>query len=179
MTMPETPEELLRARIEAILFATDQPVSARRIAETLRTTEATVRRCVEELATHYDEDGRAFTVEELAGGFQVLTRSEYGSIVRDFGKIDRKYRLSQAALETLAIVAYKQPIVRAEVDDIRGVQSSEVLRNLVEMGLVRIVARAETLGRPMLYGTTRKFLLTFGLKSARDLPPIEELKKRQ
>jgi len=177
--MPQIPDDILKTRLEAILFATDQPLSARRIAEVLRTTEGKVRALVRELAAHYDEDGRAFTVEELAGGFQMLTRPDYGNIVKQLYRETRKHRLSQAALETLAIVAYKQPIIRAEIEDIRGVQVGEVVRNLVEQGLIRIVGRADTLGRPMLYGTTRKFLLQFGLKSAKDLPPIEELKKKQ
>jgi len=177
--MADIPDDLLKPRIEAILFATDQPVSSRRVAEVLRTTEGTVRRLIGELREHYDADGRAFTIEELAGGYQILTRPDFAGVVKELTQVSRKHRLSQAALETLAIVAYKQPIIRAEVEDIRGVQAGEVLRNLIEQGLVRIVGRAETLGRPMLYATTRKFLLTFGLRSAKDLPPIEELKKRR
>lgn len=177
--MRNVPDDILKARIEAILFATDQPISSRRIAEVLRSTDGKVRLLIAQLREHYDEDGRAFTVSEIAGGYQVLTRPDYGNVVKELTKTTRKHRLSQAALETLAIVTYKQPVIRADVEDIRGVQVGEVLRNLVDQGLVRIVGRAETLGRPMLYGTTRKFLLHFGLKSAKDLPSIEELKKRQ
>jgi len=174
-----SPVEELKKRIEAVLFATDTPLSARRIAEALETTEGTVRAHIEELRAHYDATGRAFTVEEIAGGYQILTRSEYAGVVKQLFHVDRQHKLSQAALETLAIVAYKQPIMRAEVEDIRGVQVQPILKTLMEQGLVRIVGRAEALGRPMLYGTTQKFLLQFGLKSAKDLPPVEELRKRQ
>jgi len=171
-------DEQMRTHIEAMLFATDQPVSARRIAEAVKSTEGKVRSLIGELAEHYDQTGRAFTIEEIAGGYQMLTRAEYGETVGQLFKVTRKHRLSQAALETLAIVAYKQPIIRAEIEDIRGVQVQEILRNLQEQGLIRIVGRAESLGHPLLYGTTKKFLLTFGLKSAKDLPPVEELKRK-
>ena len=169
----------LKIRIEAILFATDQPVSSRRIAEVLKTTEGKVRSLIGELREHYDETGRAFTVSEIAGGYQILTRPEYGETIKQLFKVSRQHRLSQAALETLAIVAYKQPIIRAEIEDIRGVQVQQVLKGLQGQGFLRIVGRAEKLGRPLLYGTTKKFLLTFALKSAKDLPPIEQLRKRQ
>jgi segregation and condensation protein B len=172
-------DDELKKRIEAVLFATDTPLSARRIAEALETTEGTVRSFIEELRAHYDATGRAFTVEEIAGGFQVLTRSEFAGVVKQLFHVERQHKLSHAALETLAIVAYKQPIMRAEIEDIRGVQVQPILKTLQEQGLVRIVGRAEALGRPMLYGTTQKFLLQFGLKSAKDLPPVEELRKRQ
>ena len=172
-------EDELKIRIEAILFATDQPVSSRRIAEVLKSADGKVRSLIGELREHYDETGRAFTVEEIAGGYQILTRAEYGETIKRLFKVSRQHRLSQAALETLAIVAYKQPIIRAEIEDIRGVQLQQVLKGLQEQGFIRIVGRAEKLGRPLLYGTTKKFLLTFGLNSAKDLPPIEQLRKKQ
>ena len=172
-------DDELKIRVEAILFATDQPVSPRRIAEVVKATEGKVRSLIAELREHYDEMGRAFTVEEIAGGYQILTRPEYGETIKQLFKVSRQHRLSQAALETLAIIAYKQPIIRAEIEDIRGVHAQPVLKGLQEQGLVRIVGRADKLGRPLLYGTTRKFLLTFALKSAKDLPPIEQLQKRQ
>jgi len=178
---PKTPAGMaaLKKRIEAVLFATDSPLSARRVAEALETTEGTVRRLVDELRAEYDASSRSFTVEEIAGGYQVLTRSEYAGVVQRLFHVERQHKLSGAALETLAIVAYKQPIMRVEIEDIRGVQVQPLLKSLMEQGLVRIVGRAEALGRPMLYGTTQKFLLQFGLKSAKDLPPVEELRKRQ
>jgi segregation and condensation protein B len=172
-------DDELRTQIEAVLFATDQPLSARRIAEALNATDAKVRTLIEELRLHYEADDRAFTVAEIAHGHQILTRPEFGEVVKTLFKVEREHKLSQAALETLAIVAYKQPIIRAEIEDIRGVQVQPILKTLQEQGLIRIVGRAESLGRPMLYGTTHKFLTTFGLKSAKDLPSVEELKKRQ
>jgi segregation and condensation protein B len=162
-----------------MLFVASEPITANRIAEALGTTAANVRKLIASLGEEYDDEGRAFTVEEIANGYQLLTRSEYGDVVQRLFKTTRKHQLSTAALETLAIVAYKQPIIRAEVEDIRGVQAQPILRNLMEQGLVRIVGRANQLGRPMLYGTTKKFLLQFGLKSARDLPSVDELKKKQ
>ena len=174
---PEPPD--FARRVEAVLFATDQPLSARRIAEALEVAEGRVKEVIGELREHYDADGRAFTVEEIAGGFQILTRSDFGGVVKSLFQVEREQKLSPAALETLAIVAYKQPVIRAEIEDIRGVQVQPILKTLQEQGLVRIVGRAEQLGRPMLYGTTQKFLMTFGLKSAKDLPPVEELRKKQ
>jgi segregation and condensation protein B len=170
---------LLKPRVEAILFATDAPVSPRRIAEVLGVGESAVRAVIGDIRAHCDEAGHAFNVEEIAGGFQLLTRPDFGEVVKLLFKVDRQHKLSQAALETLAIIAYKQPVMRVEVEDIRGVQVQPLIKSLMEQGLVRIVGRAETLGRPLLYGTTQKFLLHFGLKSAKDLPSVEDLKKKQ
>ena len=167
----------LRRCVEAILFATNQPVSSRRIAEVLGVKDSKVRVLIHDLRAQYDAEGRAFAIEEIAGGYQTLTRVDYADIVRGLFSVNRQHRLSQAALETLAIVAYKQPVMRVEIEDIRGVQVQPILKTLMDQGLIRVVGRADTLGRPMLYGTTQKFLLHFGLKSPKDLPPIEELKK--
>ena len=168
-------DDELRTRIEAVLFATDQPVSSRRIAEVLGVTDGQVREQVAVLFAQYQESGRAFTVEEIAGGFQILTRAEYGETVKQLFSVDRQHKLSQAALETLAIIAYKQPIHRADIEAIRGVAVDSILRTLQERALIRIVGRADVLGRPFLYGTTKRFLEAFGLKSLDDLPSVEEL----
>jgi segregation and condensation protein B len=130
---------------------------------------------VQRLQALYDADGTAFQVEELAGGYQLLTRPEYHPWLARLRRAGTDLRLTPAAREALAIVAYRQPITRADLEAIRGVQSSEVLRQLMEKGLVRIAGRDDSLGRPVLYGTTRKFLQVFGLKSLRDLPQAEEL----
>lgn len=119
----------------------------------------------------------AFRIEEIAGGYQMMTLPAYNPWLRKLLRVRTDNKLTQAALETLAIVAYKQPLIRADIEAIRGVASGEVLRNLMYKGLVKIVGRAEVLGRPMLYGTTRRFLDVFGLKSLKDLPNVEELKK--
>jgi segregation and condensation protein B len=136
---------------------------------------AEARRLVERLQELYDRDGTAFQVEELAGGFQLLTRPEYHPWLARLRRAGNEPRLSAAARETLAIVAYRQPIARADVEYIRGVQSGDMLHQLMEKGLVRIAGRDESLGRPVLYATTRKFLQLFGLRSLRDLPQAQEL----
>jgi segregation and condensation protein B len=123
----------------------------------------------------YDRDQTAFQVEELAGGYQLLTRAVFHPWLPRLRRSGVEVLLTPAARETLAIVAYRQPIARADVEAIRGVQSSEVLRQLMEKGLVRIAGRDDSLGRPHLYGTTRKFLQLFGLKSLKDLPPAADL----
>lgn len=169
-------EEPIRI-LEALLFASDQPVSAARLAQVLgkRFDAKAVRKLIEELNRGYEEQQRAFEVAEIAGGFQVLTRPELKKWVAELHKHRRQDRLSQSAVETLAIVAYRQPILRAQIDDIRGVQSGPLLRSLLERGLIKIVGRQNVPGRPILYGTSRLFLNHFGLKSLRDLPKVAEL----
>jgi segregation and condensation protein B len=164
------------ARVEAALLAADEPLTARRlavVAELKDTAEA--RMIVERLQTLYQKDDSAFQVEELAGGFQLLTRPEFHPWLARVRRLNVDLRLSGSARETLAIVAYRQPIGRAEVEAIRGVQCGEVLRQLMEKGLLRIAGRDDSLGRPVLYGTTRRFLQYFGLNTLRDLPQVKEL----
>jgi segregation and condensation protein B len=165
------------ARVEAALFAADEPLTARRLATAAGLNDGNeVRRLVRRLQGLYDQDATAFQVEEIAGGFQLLTRPEFHPWLARVGRTAADVKLSAAARETLAIVAYRQPIMRSDIEAIRGVQCSEVLRQLMERGLVRIAGRHDSLGRPVLYGTTRKFLQVFGLKSLRDLPQVEELR---
>jgi segregation and condensation protein B len=161
--------------IEALLFVADEPLSAGKIAEAVGVGAQEVRALVEGLRAEYEAEGRAFTIEELAGGYRMFTRPEYHPYLRIFTKEPREVKLSPAALETLAIVAYKQPINRAQVEAIRGVDSSGVIQRLLEYRLIKIVGRSEELGRPLLYGTTKEFLEHFGLKSIRDLPKVQEL----
>jgi len=164
------------AAVEAALFAADEPLTARRLAVVAGIPDGTeARRLIRKLQTLYDKDGTAFQVEELAGGFQLLTRAEYHPWLLRLRRTGNDIRLSSAARETLAIVAYRQPIMRADVESIRGVQCGEILRLLMEKGLVRIAGRHNSLGRPVLYGTTKKFLQVFGLKNLRDLPKSELL----
>lgn len=165
------------ARLEAALLASDEPLLARRLAEVVGMPDAaSARRLVRKLQQLYDRDGTSFQVEELAGGFQLLTRPEYHRWLIRHRRADQELRLTPAARETLAIVAYRQPIMRADIEAIRGVQCSEVLRLLMEKGLVRIAGRHNSLGRPVLYGTTRKFLQAFGMRNVKDLPQVEALK---
>jgi segregation and condensation protein B len=169
------PQELKR-RVEALLFSSDKPLDTGRIARIVQADDGRqVRSIIQELAEEYDAAGRAFCVEEIAGGFQVLTRPQFGPYVQKLHEDRRQDSLSNAALETLAIVGYRQPITRAEVEDIRGVQCGHILRSLVEKRLIRVTGRADELGRPMLYGTTRQFLEAFGLKSLDELPRRSKL----
>ena len=136
-----------------------------------------VRDCVNELNEKYKSNGSAFRVEKIAGGYQIMTLDVFSYWLKKLVRVRTETKLSQAALETLAIISYKQPVIRADIEAIRGVAAGEVIRNLMYKGLVKIVGRAEVLGRPMLYGTTKKFLDIFGLNTLKDLPKIEELKK--
>jgi segregation and condensation protein B len=159
------------ATLEAALLMADEPLPVRRLAQALGLPDATpVRKLLKKLQAFYERDGTAFQIEELAGGFQLLTRPEFHRWLANLRRGGPELRLSGPARETLAIVAYRQPIMRAEIEAIRGVHCGETLRLLMEKGLVRIVGRDDSLGRPVLYGTTKKFLQVFGLKSIKDLP---------
>jgi segregation and condensation protein B len=165
------------ALVEAALLAADEPLTPRRLAAVASLPDASeARRLVRCLQSLYERDGSAFQVEEPAGGFQLLTRPEFHPWLARLRRSAYELRLSAPARETIAIVAYRQPIMRADVEAIRGVQCSEVLRQLMEKGLVRIAGRHDSLGRPVLYGTTKKFLQVFGLKSLKDLPQAEQLR---
>ena len=162
------------AMVEAALMAADEPLAPRRLAAVAGLADAAeARRLVERLRALYDQDDTAFQVEELAGGWQLLTRPEYHPWLTRLRRAGADARLTPALREALTIVAYRQPITRADLEAVRGVQSGDALRHLMERGLVRIAGRDESLGRPVLYGTTKKFLQAFGLKSLRDLPPAE------
>jgi segregation and condensation protein B len=183
MSMPETISRESGVRdskavIEALLFASDAPLTPEKIREVVGDVEeAEIREAIESLRADYRAGERSFDVFEIEGGFQVLSRPEFASWVERLFVERRKARLSRQALETLAIVAYKQPIVKAEIEVIRGVSSDGVLRTLLERDLVTITGRAEGVGRPLLYGTTRGFLNYFGLNDLADLPKIEELRE--
>jgi segregation and condensation protein B len=165
------------ARLEATLFLAREPLSLRRLAKLARLDDASrARVLLAELRQLLDAAGSAFRVELIAGGYQLLTRSAFGPWVRRLLDVPPGGRLSTAALETLAIVAYRQPVTRAEIEAIRGVGSEEMLRQLMERDLVAIGGRAEDLGRPNVYVTTRRFLATFGLARLEDLPPVETLR---
>ncbi|MFG0329179.1 MAG: SMC-Scp complex subunit ScpB [Phycisphaerales bacterium] len=170
----------LASRVEALLITSEKPLSPARLGEALEIGlddggSKSIEDAIEELNEVYDESGRAFRVERVAGGYRMMTRPEFGGVVQRFRESRSSSRLSQAALETLAIVAYRQPITRADIEAIRGVACGEVLRSLLERHLIKITGRAEEVGRPMLYGTTREFLEAFGLASLKDLPDAKEL----
>lgn len=172
-------DQALATRVEALLIATDRALTEARIAEILglagKGSGKSVAAAIEELNALYEKTGRAFRAERLAGGWQLLTVSSLGPVLHRLHTERQASKLSQPALETLAIIAYRQPIMRAEIEAIRGVASGEVLRGLLERRLIKIVGRAEELGRPMLYGTTKEFLKVFGLSGTDDLPQVKGL----
>lgn len=165
--------------LEALLFSADVPLRAKTLAEVLGDGVAIrdVNAAVKELNARYTEAGAAFRIEEIAGGLQLLTRSEFDVWVKKLAKARQRARLSRAALETLAIIAYRQPLTRPAIEAIRGVDAGGVLGTLLERGLVRIPGRADTVGRPHLYATTPTFLNHFGLKSLSKLPRMDEITK--
>ncbi len=179
--------------IEALLFSAQKPLSIREITtaiksaedpaaagpnEFARVREAEVAAAIEQLKTEYVEQGRAFQLIEKAEGWQLATDPKYAPWVRQLFPVPKPARLSAPALETLAIIAYRQPITRADVEAVRGVNIDGVLQTLMERGLVKIAGRAEIPGRPLLYETTQFFLDHFGLRDLDELPNVEELRKR-
>lgn len=161
--------------LEALLFATSESLSLARITAILKEYDAAaVKEALSNLGERCEKEGRPYGLEEIGGGYRLLTRSEYGDYIRRLQKVARGDRLTPASLETLAIVAYKQPVIKAEVDAIRGVKSDGTLQSLLRRHLIRVVGRADVLGRPLLYGTTKLFLDQFGLKNLDDLPSPEE-----
>ncbi|MBN2492376.1 MAG: SMC-Scp complex subunit ScpB [Planctomycetes bacterium] len=161
--------------LEALLFATGEPLSLGRLAAVLKEFDAeAIRQALDVLRATCDREQRSYALEEVGGGYRLLTRSGYAEYVGRLERVASQERLSPAALETLAIIAFKQPVIKAEVDAIRGVKSDGTIQSLLRRRLVRVAGRAEVLGRPLLYGTTRQFLDQFGLKSLEDLPSLEE-----
>ncbi|HVT88604.1 MAG TPA: SMC-Scp complex subunit ScpB [Tepidisphaeraceae bacterium] len=162
------------ASLEALLFSTHHPLTAGKLAELLDfDSTKPIRRAIKQLNETYESTGRSFRVELVAGGYQLLTLPEHGDLLKKMHQKDIDAKLTKAALETLAIIAYKQPILRADIEAIRGVQCGETIRSLMEKHLVKIAGRAEEPGRPILYGTTKRFLELFGLNSIKDLPVPE------
>lgn len=177
----DVPSDELALQVEAALMATDRPMPAARLSEVLappgtKLSAKALTKAVASLNAVYEKTKRSFRVEQLAGGWQILTLPKYAAVAAAINKSRQQTKLSGPALETLAIIAYKQPVLKADVEAIRGVACGEVIRALMERKLVKIVGRAEELGRPMLYGTTKSFLEVFGMASLKDLPKVEELR---
>lgn len=162
----------LAARLESVLFVAEEPVSTRRLAQALEVTPESVERALLDLSACYD--GRGLRLQRLDDGVQLTTAPEAAPHVERFLGLELRVHLSQAALEALAIVAYRQPITRPEIEAIRGVGSDSVLRTLLSAGLIDRVGRADAVGRPFLYGTTPAFLQHFGLQSLDELPKLDE-----
>lgn len=172
----------LAACVETALLTAQRPLGLGRIGQMIieagmpeaAAAPTLVKAAIEQLNTEYQSTGRAFRIESVAGGFRVMTLGDFAPVAAAVRGLAESTRLSRAAIETLAIVAYRQPVTRVDIESIRGSATGEVLRTLMEKRLVTIVGRAEELGRPMLYGTTKRFLEVFGLSSIRDLPPAAE-----
>jgi segregation and condensation protein B len=166
----------VQRHVEAVLLTVDRPIAAGKLAEVLDLdTTAPIRDAVGALNAFYDEHELSFRIEQVAGGYQLMTRPQYKPALAQLHRTKEQSKLSPASMETLAIIAYRQPILRADVEAIRGVSCGEVIRSLMDKNLVKITGRADEIGRPMLYGTTRHFLEVFGLASLKDLPKAEEL----
>ncbi len=162
--------------VEAALFSAGRPLTAEELQSLdPDATLADVRSALEQLREHYDFDGHSVEVVELGGGFQILTRASFAAAIERAQLSSRTPKLTSAALETLAVIAYRQPVGRAEIEEIRGVGAGGVLRTLQERGLIDMVGRSESLGRPILYGTTPLFLELLGLRDLSELPRTEEL----
>ena len=160
----------------ALLFAADEPLSARKLAATIEdVTTADVKQAIDKWNARADQESWSIAIEQVAGGYRLATRPEYAPYVSRLYQGRRRFRLSRAGLETLAIIAYKQPITRAEIESIRGVGAGSVVANLMERSLIEITGKAKVLGAPFLYGTTPAFLEYLGLNSLKDLPSMEDL----
>ncbi|MDR4475952.1 MAG: SMC-Scp complex subunit ScpB [Nitrospira sp.] len=168
----------LKGILEALLFVTAEPIPVTRLLALLgAVTKQEVEQALTSLGQDYEQEGRGLQLAEVAGGYRIVTKAEFAPWLKRLEKVKAPSKLSRSALESLAIIAYKQPIVRAEVEQIRGVETSGVIRTLLERKLVRIVGRKEEPGRPIMYGTTKAFLEHFGLKDLSQLPPLREFKE--
>ena len=175
--MTEEKEGSLKGRIEAILFVSGEAVGIRDLAKALRISEAETKKALNELADEYDYEQRGFLLKRFGEKVQLATRPLYAEDVVRLLQPVQQQSLSQAAMETLAVVAYKQPVTRAEVEQIRGVKCDYSLQSLMIKGLIREVGRKDTIGRPILFGTTDDFLSHFGLRDLEELPPMPEMEK--
>lgn len=160
--------------VEALIFVADEPVTVKLLAEVLDEDRETIEAAVEELKNEYEARESGLLVREIAGGWQIATRTEFHEEVRKFLKTRPSAKLSLAALETLSVIAYKQPVTIPEILEIRGVQSASAIKTLLEKRLIVTKGHKETVGRPMMYGTSKDFLLQFGLKDLSELPSIED-----
>ena len=169
-------EKQEQGRLEAVLFLSRSPLSSRKLSQLAGLEDGTrARVLLKQLNQHYDRIGRAFHIKQVAGGYQLRTRPQFAPWIRRQEHISRPFRLTAPALETLTVIAYRQPIIKAEIEAIRGVGCGEMLRQLLEKGLIKIAGRSAELGRPFLYATSREFLTQFGLNSLSALPRAANL----
>ena len=176
---PGVAPEVDAGALEALLLSTHHPLTAAQVADVLELPGSKgVKRAIAGLNAAYEATGRSFRIEQVAGGYQILTLPQFGAVLQKLHAREADTKLTKAAQETLAVIAYKQPVLRTDVEAIRGVSCGETIRSLMEKRLVKISGRAELPGRPILYGTTRRFLESFGLNSLKDLPQPEGLARR-
>jgi segregation and condensation protein B len=174
----ELPWEQLRAVVEAVIYVTDEPLSADQIATALQQPAARIGQVLEELSAEYGKPEHGLTIREVAGGYKISTKPEHHEAIRAFVKnLKPPLKLSLAALETLALIAYKQPITAPEVMEVRGVQGAGVIKTLIDRKLIATAGRKTVLGKPILYKTTREFLVQFGLKDLSELPTLKEFEE--
>ncbi|HBR14749.1 MAG TPA: SMC-Scp complex subunit ScpB [Candidatus Omnitrophica bacterium] len=172
---PSELNDYVKGGIEALMFVSEKPVTLDQIKNVFETVSAAdIKQTLQLLKNEYEQRHSGMTIVEIAGGYQMLSNPVYASYIRDFYKTKHKEKLSKPALETLAIVSYKQPVSRADIELIRGVNSDGVVTHLLNKELIKIVGRKDVPGKPYLYGTTRQFLEYFGLRSLNDLPRLEE-----
>lgn len=166
----------LKRLIEAALFLSKDPIKPEKLYTELTdvTDLSTIRELFTELKDEYEVMNRGYYIREVAGGFQFVSRPQFEEFLKNFFKMDERKSITRASLEVLTIIAYKQPVTRVEIEDIRGVDSGSSIRNLLDRRLIRIIGRKDTPGRPYLYKTTRNFLMIFGLSSIKELPDIED-----
>ena len=171
-------EQELKGIIESLLYVSHEPLTVDKVTTVLAgPPKVVVNNAIRALQQDYDQEGRGLHIVELAGGFSMITRADCAPWITRLQKVKASAKVSRSAMETLAIIAYKQPIVRSEIEQIRGVETSGVLRTLLDQKLIRMVGRKDIPGRPILYGTTKVFLQRFGLRDLRDLPPLREFKE--
>ena len=179
MEQSDLPREQLKSIIECLIFTSELPLTADKIRNVIEDiSKKEIKELIEELMEEYQNQDRGIFIREVAHGYQFCTKSEYSLWVQKFRKT-KPYHLSQALLETLAIVTYKQPVTKAEVEAVRGVDCTGVVKSLMDKKLVTILGKKDVIGRPFLYGTTPKFLEVFGLEKLANLPSIEEIEKQK
>ena len=164
----------LRGIVESLIFVADEPIGVKTIADVLKVERDSVEKTLSDLVKEYDSRNSGLQLREIAGGWQIATRPEYHEQVRAYLKSKPSAKLSLASLETLAVIAYKQPVTVPEILEIRGVQSPSAIKTLLDKRLIVAKGRKETVGRPMMYGTSKEFLIQFGLKDLTELPSIED-----
>jgi segregation and condensation protein B len=168
---------MYKSAIEALLFVAGEPVTVSSLVKAIEMPESEIKKLMEELISDYRGKHSGILIVEIADGYQMVTNPDFGAWVKKFKNINQSGKLSPPTLEALAIIAYKQPITKLEIDQLRGVNSDGAVKSLLDKRLIKIVGKKETPGRPFLYGTTKEFLQYFGLKNLSDLPPINDFLK--